>query len=83
MEQETKEDGTQRFLMKLLESKLTDDDLLNEFYDKIISVYNYPENYFIILTHDAYDIPKITSDGVKTLTLRSMFTIISSAVSVR
>ena len=65
MEQETKEDGTQRFLMKLLESKLTNDDLLNEFYDKIISVYNYPENYFIILTHDAYDIPKITSDGVE------------------
>lgn len=65
MEQETKEDGTQRFLMKLLESKLTDDDLLNEFYDKIISVYNYPENYFIILTHDAYDIPKTTSDGVE------------------
>lgn len=65
MEQETKEDGTQRFLMKLLESKLTDDDLLNEFYDKIISVYNYPENYFIILTHDAYDIPMITSDGVE------------------
>ena len=65
MEQETKEDGTQRFLMKLLESKLTDDDLLNEFYDKIISVYNYPENYFIILTHDAYDIPKLTSDGVQ------------------
>ena len=65
MEQETKEDGTQRFLMKLLESKLTDDDLLNEFYDKIISVYKYPENYFIILTHDAYDIPKITSDGVE------------------
>ena len=65
MEQETKKDGTQRFLMKLLESKLTDDDLLNEFYDKIISVYNYPENYFIILTHDAYDIPKITSDGVE------------------
>lgn len=65
MEQETKEDGTQRFLMKLLESKLTDDDLLNEFYDKIISVYNYPENYFIILTHDAYDIPKITSDGAE------------------
>ena len=67
MEQETKEDGTQRFLMKLLESKLTDDDLLNEFYDKIISVYNYPENYFIILTHDAYDIPKITSDGVENI----------------
>ena len=35
-EQETKEDGTQVFLMKLLESKLTDDELLDAFYDKVI-----------------------------------------------
>lgn len=62
-EQETREDGTQVFLMKLLESKLQDDDLLNEFYDKVIANYGYPENYFIILVHDAYDIPKITTDG--------------------
>lgn len=64
-EQETREDGTQVFLMKLLESKLQDDDLLNEFYDKVIANYGYPENYFIILVHDAYDIPKITTDGVE------------------
>lgn len=64
-EQETQEDGTQVFLMKLLESKLQDDDLLNEFYDKVIANYGYPENYFIILVHDAYDIPKITTDGVE------------------
>lgn len=64
-EQETREDGTQAFLMKLLESKLQDDDLLNEFYDKVIANYGYPENYFIILVHDAYDIPKITTDGVE------------------
>lgn len=64
-EQETKEDGTQVFLMKLLESKLQDEELLNQFYDKIIENYNYPENYFIILVHDAYDIPKITTDGVE------------------
>ena len=35
-EQETKEDGTQVFLMKLLQSKLTDDELLDAFYDKVI-----------------------------------------------
>lgn len=64
-EQETREDGTQVFLMKLLESKLQDEDLLNEFYDKVIENYAYPENYFIIVVHDAYDIPKITTDGVE------------------
>lgn len=64
-EQETREDGTQVFLMKLLKSKLMDEEILNEFYDKIIESYNYPENYFIILVHDAYDIPKITTDGME------------------
>lgn len=64
-EQETREDGTQVFLMRLLESKLQDDDLLNQFYDKIIENYKYAENYFIILVHDSYDIPKITTDGVE------------------
>ncbi len=64
-EQETAEDGTQRFLMKLLQSRLQDDALLEEFYDKIIESYPYPENYFIILVHDAYDIPKVTADGVE------------------
>lgn len=64
-EQETKEDGTQRFLLQLVESKLQDETLLEAFYDKVIETYHYPENYFIILVHDAYDIPKITSDGVE------------------
>ena len=64
-EQETGEDGTQRFLMKLLESRLQDESLLDEFYDKVIQTYKYPENYFIILVHDAYDIPKITTDGIE------------------
>lgn len=51
--------------MKLLQSGLQDDALLEEFYDKIIESYPYPENYFIILVHDAYDIPKVTADGVE------------------
>ena len=64
-EQETAEDGTQRFLMRLLESRLQDDELLEQFYDRVIETYPNPENYFIILVHDAYDIPKITTDGME------------------
>ncbi len=64
-EEETREDGTQRFLMELLASKLQDQELLDRFYDRIIENYANPENYFIILVHDAYDIPGITSDGVE------------------
>lgn len=55
--------GTQDFLMKLLQSKLTEDDLLEEFYDQVIATYDYPENYYIILIHSAYDIPGRSSDG--------------------
>lgn len=57
------EGGTQEFLLKLRDSKLTDDLLLEEFYDKIIANYNYAENYYIILIHAAYDVPGRGSDG--------------------
>lgn len=53
------------FLMDLRASKLEDDDLLEEFYDKIIENYNYNENYYIILIHAMYDIPGRSSDGRK------------------
>ena len=62
LEQES-EGGTQHFLMKLRESKLTDDALVESFYDKIIESYDYPENYYIILIHGVYDIPGKSSDG--------------------
>lgn len=62
LEQE-KESGTQEFLMKLRASKLTDNELLDEFYDKVIEHYDYPENYYIILIHAVYDIPGKASDG--------------------
>lgn len=64
-EQETSEDGTQRFLMQLRDSGLQDEKLLNRFYDKVIENYPYPENYMIILINDSYDIPGITKDGVE------------------
>lgn len=52
-------------LMDLRASKLEDDDLLEEFYDKIIENYNYNENYYIILIHGMYDIPGRSTDGQK------------------
>ena len=58
------EGGTQEFLLKLRDSRLRDDDIIEEFYDKVIAYYDYPENYYIILAHAAYDIPGITSDGM-------------------
>lgn len=55
--------GTQEFLLQLRDSKLQDDRLLDEFYQKIIEHYNYGENYYIILIHVAYDIPGRSTDG--------------------
>ncbi len=51
------------FLLKLRDSKLKDDMLLDEFYDRVIAHYSYGENYYIILIHAAYDIPGKASDG--------------------
>lgn len=64
-EEETKEDGKQKMLMEIVQSKLENNDLLDKFYDMIIKTYDYTGNYFIILIHDAYDIPAVTADGVE------------------
>lgn len=40
-------------------------ELLDEFYDKIIENFLYPENYYIVIIHGAYDIPKKASDGIE------------------
>lgn len=55
--------GTQEFLLKLRNSQLKDEVLLDEFYEKIIANYDYGENYYIILIHQIYDIPGKASDG--------------------
>lgn len=56
--------GTQEFLQRLRDSKLKDDTLLSEFYDKVIGNYEYVGNYLILLIHDAYDVPGKTTDGL-------------------
>lgn len=55
--------GTQNFFLRLRDSKLQDEALINEFYQEIIENYNYGENYYIILIHAAYDIPGRALDG--------------------
>ncbi len=56
--------GTQNFLLRLRDSKLKDEVLLEMFYDKIIETYEYVGNYLILLVHDVYDVPGKTLDGL-------------------
>mgnify|MGYP001154746357 CR=1 FL=1 len=56
--------GTQEFLLKLRNSKLEDDELIDQFYDKVIENYDYTGNYLILLIHDTYDVPGKTTDGL-------------------
>ena len=76
------EGGAQEFLMRLKESRLKDDELLEEFYDRIIESFDYGENYLILLVHGAYDIPGKSSDNEEMLTLPTRCTSICSVRSV-
>ena len=58
------EGGTQVALLALRDSKLKDDALIEEFYDRVINTYEYVGNYLILLIHDAYDVPGKTTDGL-------------------
>ena len=57
--------GTQEFLLRLRDSGLKDDALLEEFYDRIIENYEYVGNYLILAVHDVYDVPGRTKDGLE------------------
>lgn len=59
------ENGTQEFLLRLRNSRLTDDVLLDTFYDRIIESYDYGEHYLILLIHAAYDVPGKSSDNAE------------------
>ena len=52
-----KEGGAQYTLNKLLSDRLSDDTLLNAFYEQIISSWDISENILILLVHGAYDVP--------------------------
>lgn len=57
--------GTQDFLLQLRNSRLKDDILLSEFYDKVIENYDFGEHYLILLIHAVYDVPGKASDGME------------------
>ena len=63
-EEET-EGGKQQFLYRLRQSHLEDEDLLNQFYDKVIEGYVTPENYLILLIANAYDVPGRGTDQIE------------------
>ena len=55
--------GTQEFLMRLKNSRLQEEALVEAFYDRVIETFPYGENYLILLVHGAYDIPGRSSDN--------------------
>jgi hypothetical protein len=56
--------GTQEFLLKLRDSELKDEALLEEFYEKVIQSYEHPGNYLVLLVYAAYDVPGKTNDKI-------------------
>ena len=50
-------------LMRLRESRLTDDILLDTFYDKILDSIDLEGSFLILLIHAVYDIPGKSTDG--------------------
>lgn len=59
------EGGTQEFLLKLRDSQLKDEAIVEEFYNKVIDMYDCVGNYLILLVHTAYDVPGKTRDKIK------------------
>lgn len=61
---EQEEEGrSQEFLLRLRNSKLEDEVLLDQFYDMIIESFDYGENFLILLIHNMYDIPGKSTSG--------------------
>lgn len=62
---ENLENEKQLSLIKLKKSGLKDDSILEDFYKSIIDNYDYPENFLILVFHDAYDVITKTTDNAK------------------
>ena len=52
-------------LQKIRKSELKDDEILQTFYDSVISNYSYVGNYLILMIYQAYDVPGMTTDGIE------------------
>ncbi len=58
-------EDAQSFLLRLRDSSLQDDSLLEEFYDRIISSFDYGEHYLILVIDSTYDVPGRASDELE------------------
>ncbi len=56
--------GPQEFLLRLRDSELLDEELLEAFYEKVIQMYDYAGNYLILLLYAAYDVPGKGNDRI-------------------
>jgi hypothetical protein len=56
--------GTQEFILKLRDSELKEEALVDDFYQKVIQMYDHVGNYLILLLYAAYDVPGKTSDKI-------------------
>lgn len=59
------DEGRQKALLKLRDSGLKDEALIEEFFDTVISNYETNERYYIILAHAVYDVPGKAKDGTE------------------
>ncbi|MCR5675439.1 MAG: DUF4317 domain-containing protein [Lachnospiraceae bacterium] len=56
--------GAQEFLLTLRDTALKEEELVEQFFDRVIENYIEPENYYIVLVHGVYDVPGITKDRI-------------------
>ncbi len=54
--------GAQANLLQLRDSELKDENMLDEFYEKVIQTYDYVGSYLILLVYAAYDVPGKAKD---------------------
>lgn len=69
-----------KLLMELRRSHLEQDDIVKEFYQKIIPTINLEGNYLILLASDQYDIPSFSKDGEKSEESSEIFSYFLCAV---
>ena len=62
---QSKTDLGKDFLYRLLKSRLDDDSLLDQLYEKAVATYSNEGNYAILVAYGDYDVPGRTSDGLE------------------
>ena len=69
-----------RLLMALRDTRLTDEQVLERFYEKINSTVRMEGHYLILLAHESYDVPFRSSDGAGSDDSEEVFSYVLCAV---